>query len=427
MNVEALTTSILNQKPNDLQYILYDYLYAQVSESPQLSVYLQQRLFARQRWSTDLPDELWHMCWNWLTQNEYRCKAIHLNRQCQRIHTKLISVHKQNVILPVRFATVLLNPTMQCALIQELTLKAILQATTRDENQSTWCINVHLPKVKSLRLIDMHLKHDTDSVLTMLRDICTPQLLHLKIVWIGNLNTFHYNPPAGFQPDLSRLQSVELHYQKLMDSSWARLMLLNCVKFRLFHCQIIDTFFDQLNTLVEEVSIHSCTLIPLYARFNNALHWKKLSCINWMNTSIRYQTRSIFQALMETRSPLKHMGLSIYRKADLEFIGAMSWMSQIHSLKLEPLYYGSGGVEGCDLANLSRHCTQLTHLAITYMTTPQTSPWLFHGNCLQRVYLKFIQRAEDETSRICAAAFKNCTHLKELNISYCNELFSYDP
>lgn len=55
-----------------------------------------------------LPNDLWNVCWNYLTQSEYRCNAILLNRQCYKLSH---SIHqsclpRDHVILLLRKQTI---------------------------------------------------------------------------------------------------------------------------------------------------------------------------------------------------------------------------------------------------------------------------------------------------------------------------------
>lgn len=63
-----------------------------------------QRHKIAQHWSTrlkwnQLPDVLWCASWNWLTQYEYRCCAIVLNRQTFRISNECVCLPRTSIVL----------------------------------------------------------------------------------------------------------------------------------------------------------------------------------------------------------------------------------------------------------------------------------------------------------------------------------------
>ena len=81
---EAFTRQLFQQHPVEIFHLLYDEILVQINADSNVRERIALKWKTRMNWNR-LPNDLWMKCLEWLTQYEYRCKAIHINQQCLRL------------------------------------------------------------------------------------------------------------------------------------------------------------------------------------------------------------------------------------------------------------------------------------------------------------------------------------------------------
>lgn len=406
--------------------VLYDLISTHLS-----SEQLQQLIIQTQRcmqWNY-LPNDLWLLCWNYTTQMEYRCGAIHLNRQCwklsqdqarycrARTHVTL----NEHVKTPERILFNLQQPIVSLS----VTAACLLKHQPLPHVQSLHIISGVLP----IQILARLFKH-----LSKLR----------QLSWFVDV---HQDLTKEVSESLVHLQELELQglNQNRLRDRWIYTLLpflLNLQILRLNHLWHSDLQVLQGVTIhLRELYLNECTLQSIndsshiLRRFPNlqVLELYNVRSLHWHQPVPCLQAQNVLNAIMEFHT-LHRLKLSYWTLNDLQqFATPSSLTRSLQTLYITiqldlqtPVSYSS---LYSALVVLINTCTQLHtfHLGLPDHTCAlqitETPPLIICNNhpFLAQVHLIFGTRIMKQINAHFIWMFASCSNLQQLEIQFESE------
>lgn len=265
LDIDTFFNRLFQQSINDLRTILEPMLRMEFNTIRKHEIAVSW--LRRMQWN-DLPNVLWIASWNWLKQMDFRCRAIHLNRQCYQLSQ---SCHSCIPIQHVKLKTTVVEfNAKQICLDRRITCLSI---TLRDLFPLHSLLQLELYVHCSVVILIQQLHHT--SQLQVLK-------LHINLNVCHALDTLAVDLQSQFQGLLPNLEEFELHGGTYFGTEFAWLQyLVSLPKLRRLHFNRVS--FVNMAEFLQRVNPEIQSLHIVSSKF-------KFAPLNWLSRLAQLQS-----------------------------------------------------------------------------------------------------------------------------------------